>query len=69
MQKKHVLGPKGGFPGLAMLPVELCVFLNTQEFTLKRWDYQTTLPASWETCMQVKKEQLEPDTEQQTGFK
>ena len=22
---------------------------------LKRWEYQTTLPASWETCMQVKK--------------
>ena len=26
-----------------------------------RWEYQTTLPASWEICMQVKKEQLEPD--------
>ena len=30
---------------------------------------QTTLPASWETCMQVKKQQLEPDMEQQTGYK
>ena len=30
---------------------------------------QTTLPVSWETCMQVKKQQLEPDTEQQTGSK
>ena len=28
---------------------------------LKRWEYQTTLPASWETCMQAKKQQLEPD--------
>ena len=28
---------------------------------LKRWEYQTTLPASWETCMQVKKQQLESD--------
>ena len=27
---------------------------------LKRWDYQTTLPASWETCMWIKKQQLEP---------
>ena len=27
----------------------------------KRWEYQTTLPASWEICMQVKKQQLEPD--------
>ena len=31
--------------------------------------YQTTLPASWETCMQVKEHQLEPDMEQQTGSK
>ena len=29
--------------------------------------YQTTLPASWETCMQVRKQQLELDMEQQTG--
>ena len=28
---------------------------------------QTTLPASWETCMQVKKQQLKQDMEQQTG--
>ena len=31
---------------------------------LKRWEYQTTLPDSWETCMQVKKQQLEPEMEQ-----
>ena len=36
---------------------------------LKRWQYQTTLSASWETCMQVKKQQLEPDMEQWTGSK
>ena len=35
----------------------------------KRWEYQTTLPASWETCMQVKKQQLESDMEQRTGYK
>ena len=34
-----------------------------------RWEYQTTLPASWEICMQDKKQQLEPDMEQQTGSK
>ena len=33
----------------------------------KRWEYQTTWPASWEICMQVKKQQLELDMEQQTG--
>ena len=32
-------------------------------------EYQTTLPASWKTCMQVKKQQLELAMEQQTGSK
>ena len=36
---------------------------------LKSWEYQTTWPASWETCMQVRKQQLELDMEQQTGSK
>ena len=35
----------------------------------KRWEYQITWPASWETCMQVRKQQLELDMEQQTGSK
>ena len=35
----------------------------------KRWEYQTTWPASWEICMEVKKQQLELDMEQQTGSK
>ena len=33
------------------------------------WEYQTMLPASWEIYMQVKKQQLELDMEQQTGSK
>ena len=36
---------------------------------IKRWEYQTTWPASWEICMQVRKHQLELDMEQQSGFK
>ena len=36
---------------------------------LKRWEYQITSPVSCEICMQVKKKQLEPDTEQLTGSK
>ena len=36
---------------------------------LKRLEYQTTLPASWEICMQVKKQELEMDMEPQTGSK
>ena len=35
----------------------------------KRWEYQTTFPASCKTCSQVKKQQLEPDVEQWTGSK
>ena len=35
----------------------------------KRWEYQTTWPASWETYMQVRKQQLQLDMEQQTGSK
>ena len=35
----------------------------------KRWEYQTTLPASWEICMQVRKQQLKLDMEWQTGSK
>ena len=46
----------------------LCVSQPTGKFW-KRWEYQTTLPASWETCIQVKKQQLEPDMEQWTGSK
>jgi len=36
---------------------------------LMKWEYQTTLPASWETCIQDKKQQLELDMKQRTGFK
>ena len=41
---------------------------NSGKF-LKRWEYQNTRPASWEICMQVKKEQLELNMEQHTGSK
>ena len=36
---------------------------------LKRWEYQATLPDSWETCMWVKKQQLESNMEVGTGSK
>ena len=42
------------------------ITINCEEFW-KRWEYQTTWPASWEICMQVRKQQLELDMEQQTG--
>ena len=46
-----------------------CVDHNKLWKILKRWEYQTTWPASWETYMQVRKQQLELDMEQQTGSK
>ena len=45
-----------------------CSLINCGKFW-KRWEYQTTWPASWETYMQVRKQQLELDMEQQTGSK
>ena len=49
-------------------PLTVWMTTNCGKF-LKRWEYQTTLPASWEICMQVKKQQLKPDMEQYTGCK
>ena len=49
-------------------PLTVWITINCGKF-LQRCDYQTTLPASWETCMQVKKQELEPDMEQWTGSK
>ena len=49
-------------------PLTVWIAANWGKF-FKRWEYQTTSPASWEICMQVKKQQLELDMEQQTGSK
>ena len=46
-----------------------CVDHNKLWKLFKRWDYQVTLAASWETCMQVKKQHLEVDMEQWTSPK
>ena len=53
---------------LTTLNFTVWIMTNCGKF-LKRWEYQTTLPASWEICMQVKKQQLELDMEQWTGSK
>ena len=44
------------------------ITINCGEFW-KWWECQTTWPDSWEICMQVRKQQLELDMEQQTGSK
>ena len=49
-------------------PLTVWITINCGKFW-KRWEYQTTWPASWEICMQVRKQQLEPDMKQQTGSK
>ena len=54
------------------MPKPLTVYITTNRKFFKKWEYQTTLPAlpaSWEICMQVKKQQLELDMEQWTGYK
>ena len=55
---------------LLTMPKPLTVWLTTNcgKFW-KRWEYQTTSPASWEICMQVRKQELELDMEQRTGSK
>ena len=49
-------------------PFTMWIITNCGKF-FRRWEYQTTWPASWEICMQIKKQQLELDMEQQTGSK
>ena len=49
-------------------PLTVWITISCGKFW-KRWEYQTTWPASWETCMKVRKQQLELDMEQQTGSK
>ena len=49
-------------------PLTVWITINCGKFW-KRWEYQTTWPDSWETCMQVRKQLLELDMEQQTGSK
>ena len=49
-------------------PLTVWITTNCGKF-FKRWEYQTTWPVSWEICMQVKNQLLEPGMEQQTGSK
>ena len=49
-------------------PLTMWITTNCGKFW-KRWEYQTTWPASWGICMQVRKQHLELNMEQQTGSK
>ena len=68
--KKQKSSRKTSISALLTMPKPLTVWtsINCGKF-FNRWEYQTTWPASWETYMQVRKQQLELRMEQQTGSK
>ena len=68
--KKQECSRKTSISALLTRPKPLTVWttINCGNFW-KRWEYHTTWRVSWETCMQVRKQQLELDMEQQTGSK
>ena len=68
--KKQESSRKTSISALLTMPMSLTVWItiNCGKFW-ERWEYQSTWPASWETYMQVRKQQLELDMEQQTGSK
>ena len=66
--KKHESSRRTSTSALLTTPKPLTVWITTNCGKFLKWEYQTTLPASWEICMQVKKQQLEVDMEQ-TGSK
>ena len=68
--KKQENSRKPSISALLTMPKPLTVWItiNCGKF-FKRWEYQTIIPASWEICMQVRKQQLELDMEQQIGSK
>ena len=63
--KRQESSRKTSLSALLTMPKPLTVWItiNCEKFW-KRWEYQITWPASWETYMQVRKQQLELDMEQ-----
>ena len=70
IMEKEESSRKTSISALLSMPKPLTVWItiNCRKFW-KRWEYQTTWPVSWEICMQVRKQQLELDMEQQIGSK
>ena len=70
IEKAREFQKKTSISALLTMPKALTVWItiNCGKFW-KRWEYQTTWPASWETYMLFMKQQLELDMEQQTGSK
>ena len=70
IMEKQKSSRKTSISAFLTMPKTLTVWItiNCGKF-FKRWEYQTTWPASWEIYMQVRKQQLELDMEQQTDSK
>ena len=68
-EKKQENSRKMSISALLIMPKPLTVHITTNcgKF-LKRWEYQNTLPASWEICIWVKRQQLELDMEWTNWF-
>ena len=68
--KKQEGSRKTSISALLTMPKPLTVWVTIKCVKFwKRWEYQATWPASWEICVQVRKQQLELDMEKQTGYK
>ena len=68
--KKQESSRRTSVAALLTMPKPLTVWITINCGKLwKRWECQTTWPASWEICMQVRKQQLELDMEQKTSSK
>ena len=65
-QVSHIAGRFFTSWATSEAPLTVQITTNCGKFW-KRWEYQTILSVSWETCMQVKKQQLEPCMEQLIG--
>ena len=71
LSRKQESSRKTSISVLLTMPKTLTLWItaNWKILTRKRWEYQTTWLAFWEICIQVRKQQLELDMEQQTGSK
>ena len=68
LSKKQEGSRKTSTSALLTMPKPLTLWTTTNSGKFwKRWEYQTAWPASWETYMQVRKQYLKLDMEQQTG--
>ena len=70
IEKARGFQKKTSISGLLIMskPLTMWITTNCGKFW-KRWEHQITWHASWDICMEIKKQQLEPDMEQKTGSK